>query len=238
MKIWPSIVSNVDDTVDVSDLCVIDSKTIQSFGVEQNIIRLDELGVHNRYKFGLLMVKDGQTKEEEWFANSETPESLDRFLNIVGDRVELQGYDGWSAGLDTRSGDSGTHTYVSKWKDSVLAFHVSTLIPSRLVDKQHIQRKRHIGNDIVCVIFVNGRQPFNPAAIKSQFLHVFIVVHEDMIDDQPVWRVEVAANENVNRFGPPLPPNGLFYNGDQLRSFMHAKCKRAFTSCLAENRLV
>lgn len=158
----------------------------------------------------MLSVRDGQTKEEEWFANSETPESLDRFLNIVGNRVELQGYEGWSAGLDTRSGDSGTHTYISTWKDSVLAFHVSTLIPSRPVDKQHIQRKRHIGNgkcqtvvfalslaighltfclkDIVCIVFVDGRQPFNPAAIKSQFLHVFIVVHEERIDDQFLWR--------------------------------------------------
>lgn len=104
------------------------------------------LQVHNRYKFGVLVVKDGQTKEEDWFANSETPKGLERFLNIVSNRVELQGYDGWSAGLDTRSGDSGTHTYISMRNDSTLAFHVATLIPSRPVDKQHIQRKRHIGN--------------------------------------------------------------------------------------------
>ncbi|KAI9277338.1 hypothetical protein BC943DRAFT_260147, partial [Umbelopsis sp. AD052] len=205
---------------------------LQSNGVEQNITRLDELGVHNRYKFGVLVVKDGQTKEEDWFANSETPDGLERFLNIVSKRVELQGYEGWSAGLDTRSGDSGTHTYISMRDDSTLAFHVAPLIPSRPVDKQHIQRKRHIGNDIVCVIFVDGRQPFNPAAIKSQFLHVFIVVHEELVDNQPVWRVEVVANENVGKFGPALPPNGLFYTSDQLASFIHVKLINAENAAL------
>ncbi|KAI8576819.1 hypothetical protein K450DRAFT_255136 [Umbelopsis ramanniana AG] len=231
-SIWPSIVSLVDASIDTSVLQVVHSKTLQSSGVEQNIIRLDELGVHNRYKFGVLVVKDGQTKEEDWFANSETPDGLERFLNIVSKRVELQGYEGWSAGLDTRSGDSGTHTYISMRDDATLAFHVSTLIPSRPVDKQHIQRKRHIGNDIVCVIFVDGRQPFNPAAIKSQFLHVFIIVHEELVDDRPVWRVEVVANENVGKFGPALPPNGLFYNSDQLASFIHVKLINAENAAL------
>lgn len=42
--------------------------------------------------------------------------------------------------------------------------------------------------DIVCVVFVKGQQPFNPAAIKSQFLHVFIVVHEDTWQGQIGWR--------------------------------------------------
>lgn len=43
-------------------------------------------------------------------------------------------------------GDSGEFTYTNIWKDNVLAYHVSTLIPSKLGDKQQIQRKRHIGN--------------------------------------------------------------------------------------------
>lgn len=37
--------------------------------------------------------------------------------------------------------------------------------------------------------------------------------------------VEVVANEHVNKFGPPLPPNGVFHDREQLRSFMHVKCK-------------
>jgi hypothetical protein len=48
------------------------------------------------------MIKEGQTKEEEWFSN-EHSESFERFLNIIGEKVELKGYQGWAAGLDTKS---------------------------------------------------------------------------------------------------------------------------------------
>lgn len=38
-------------------------------------------------------------------------------------------------------------------------------------------RKRHIGNDIVTVIFQDpGCEPFSPRCIRSQFQHIFIVV--------------------------------------------------------------
>ena len=42
---------------------------------------------------------------------------------------------------------------------------------------KQLQRKRHIGNDIVCVVFLEaGDTNFSPACIKSHFLHTFIVV--------------------------------------------------------------
>lgn len=108
------------------------------------------------------------------------------------------------------AGDSGEFTYVTTWQEHSIAYHVSTLLPSSQGDKQQIQRKRHIGNgkweknrfiffvvviyshawivDIVCLVFVEGKQPFNPAAIKSQFLHVFIVVHKEGSEDLARWR--------------------------------------------------
>ena len=55
-----------------------------------------------------MYVKEGQTKEEEWLSNEHDSEKLDRFLRIIGRRVELQGYTGWAAGLDTRSELLGT----------------------------------------------------------------------------------------------------------------------------------
>lgn len=38
-------------------------------------------------------------------------------------------------------------------------------------------RKRHIGNDIVTIIFQEpGALPFTPQNIRSQFQHVFVIV--------------------------------------------------------------
>ena len=46
-------------------------------------------------------------------------------------------------------------------------------------------RKRHIGNDIVTVIFQEpGCEPFSPRAIRSHFQHIFVVVRVDTHDPQ------------------------------------------------------
>jgi hypothetical protein len=80
--------------------------------------------------------------------------------------------------------------------------------------------------DIVCIVFVEGNQPFNPSAIKSQFLHVFIVVHQEEKNKKKLWRVEVVSVENVPPFGPLLPH--LFDNEKDLSDFILAKCKFIF----------
>lgn len=46
-------------------------------------------------------------------------------------------------------------------------------------------RKRHIGNDIVTIVFQEpGALPFTPKSIRSHFQHVFIIVqvHEPCTD--------------------------------------------------------
>lgn len=48
-------------------------------------------------------------------------------------------------------------------------------------------RKRHIGNDIVTIVFQEpGARPFTPRSIRSHFQHVFVVV-----------RVHDPCTENV-----------------------------------------
>lgn len=59
--------------------------------------------MHTRYKFGVLLIKEGQTREEEWFSNDHDSEPFNQFLNIIGNPVKLKGYTGWAAGLDTKS---------------------------------------------------------------------------------------------------------------------------------------
>lgn len=39
-----------------------------------------------------------------------------------------------------------------------------------------LQRKRHIGNDIVAVVFQEENTPFVPDIIQSNFLHAYVVV--------------------------------------------------------------
>lgn len=57
----------------------------------------------------------------------------------------------------------------TEFKDYEIMFHVSTLLPFMPADEQKIERKRHLGNDIVVIVFKEGNTPFLPAICKSVF---------------------------------------------------------------------
>lgn len=53
-----------------------------------------------------------------------------------------------------------------------------------------LQRKRHIGNDIVAVVFQEEATPFVPDMIASNFLHAFILVQvEEPCSDNTCYKV-------------------------------------------------
>ena len=59
-----------------------------------------------------------------------------------------------------------------------------------------LQRKRHIGNDIVCVVFMEAtKTKFVPDCIKSNFLHSFIIVQVDVENNPDLYTV--SANVNI-----------------------------------------
>ncbi|KAF7731657.1 Signal-induced proliferation-associated 1-like protein 2 [Apophysomyces ossiformis] len=230
-------------------------------GLEKEFLRFDEIGIPRCYKFGILTVRDGQETEEEWFSNSGLSREFEHFLNIIGTRVELKDYKGYAAGLDTKSrfhrmvlddsmlnhvhniaGESGDFSYMSSWNEHEIMFHVAPLMPPRH-DKQQVHRKRgkcadscECAQDIVCVVFVEGgKQTFDPSAIRSQFLHVYIVVHPEMKDGKRRWRVEVVYNDKVGEFGPKLGSPPLLYE-DELRGFLILKLINAENAALKSDK--
>ena len=53
-----------------------------------------------------------------------------------------------------------------------------------------VARKRHIGNDIVAIVFQESNTPFSPDLIRSKFLHSFIVVQvEHPNSENTVYKV-------------------------------------------------
>ncbi|EGG23585.1 hypothetical protein DFA_05718 [Cavenderia fasciculata] len=53
-------------------------------------------------------------------------------------------------GLDIRDNMTGSHPIYRCWRDYELIFHTSAKIPYK---EQQIDRKRHLGNDIVMIVF-------------------------------------------------------------------------------------
>ncbi|KAG1052976.1 hypothetical protein G6F43_004914 [Rhizopus delemar] len=228
-RLMRAAILSVCPTLDLRSFKELSSETTITTDFENDLIKYDELQIPRHYKFGVLSIKSGQTTEESWFSNTGLSKDLEDFLNIIGNKVELKGYKGYAAGLDTKTGESGEHTYISKWKGYDITFHVSALMPLKVNDKQQVLRKSHIGNDIVCIIFVEGNQQFNPKAIQSQFLHVYIIIRPESS-----VRIEVIRHKSVSQFGPSIPMPPLF-NDQDLKRFFTLKLISAENAALKSN---
>lgn len=99
---WKTIIETTVPDISYHDLVRMSKDQLLSSGIHEELVRLDETSLHTRYKFGVLLIQPGQTKEEDWFSNQHT-DQLEAFLNIIGRKVALKGYTGWAAGLDTKS---------------------------------------------------------------------------------------------------------------------------------------
>ncbi|KAG0302487.1 signal-induced proliferation-associated 1-like protein 3 [Dissophora globulifera] len=210
---------------------------------EKELAKFDETMLRFNYKFGVLLVHPGQTKEEDWFGNQmESSPAFQDFLQsgVLGQKVTLKGFERFSAGLDTRLGEAGVHSYYDTWGDGFeIMYHVSTLLPFNTEDRQQIQRKRHIGNDIVCIIFVDGDQPFIPNTIKSQFLHIFVIVHMvSLADGTKGYSVAIACDEQVPEFGPALPDPPVFRTPQELRAYLLCKMINGENAAYKAPRLI
>jgi RAP1 GTPase activating protein 1 len=136
----------------------------------------ESINEHRQYKFGILLAHDDQT-EDEMFANETTP-AFEDFLSFLGARVELQGWKKYRAGLDTKHGTTGTHSLYQGYDNHQIMFHVSTMLPREPPGSQQLERKRHLGNDLVLIVFHDGVKPFDPILIHSHFNFCFIIVRE------------------------------------------------------------
>ncbi|CAJ0585497.1 unnamed protein product, partial [Mesorhabditis spiculigera] len=197
-------------------------------GGSEMIVQYDEHVITNTYKFGVIYQKKGQTTEEELFGNATSSPAFEEFLSVLGDTVTLQGFQGYRGGLDTQHGQTGREAVYTDFRGRECLFHVSTMLPYTHGDKQQLQRKRHIGNDIVAIVFQEENTPFAPDMIASNFLHAYIVVQPiEAGTDKVRYRVAVAARDDVPFFGPTLPAPPVFRRGQDFRNFLLTKLVNA-----------
>ena len=67
-------------------------------------------------------------------------------------------------------------------------FHVSTLLPYSAEDMQQLERKRHIGNDIVIIVFQDGDDVFRPQAITSRQIQIIFLIKPETVKGKPGYR--------------------------------------------------
>ncbi|KAG9485915.1 hypothetical protein GDO78_008806, partial [Eleutherodactylus coqui] len=173
----------------------------------QMIVAYDEHEINNTFKFGVIYQQLKQVSES------------------------------FRGGLDVAHGQTGTESIYTVFREKEIMFHVSTKLPFTEGDAQQLQRKRHIGNDIVAIVFQEENTPFVPDMIASNFLHAYIVVQvENPETDCTAYKVSVTAREDVPSFGPPLPNPPVFQKNAEFREFLLTKLINAEHACCKSDK--
>uniref|UniRef100_A0AAY4ACR1 Signal-induced proliferation-associated 1-like protein 2 n=1 Tax=Denticeps clupeoides TaxID=299321 RepID=A0AAY4ACR1_9TELE len=198
---------------------------INSPRVPEQLLKLDQQGLSFQHKVGILYCQAGQSTEEEMYNNESGGPALEEFLDLLGQRVRLKGFTKYRAQLDNKTDSTGTHSLYTTYKDYEMMFHVSTMLPHTPNNKQQLLRKRHIGNDIVTIIFQEpGALPFTPKNIRSHFQHVFIIVRvHNPCTENVCYSVAISRSKDVPAFGPPIPKGVTFPKSAVFRDFLLTK---------------
>ncbi|XP_045443002.1 signal-induced proliferation-associated 1-like protein 2 isoform X2 [Pipistrellus kuhlii] len=193
--------------------------------VPEQLLKLDEQGLSFQHKIGILYCRAGQGTEEEMYNNETAGPAFEEFLDLLGQRVRLKGFSKYRAQLDNKTDSTGTHSLYTTYKDYELMFHVSTMLPHMPKNRQQLLRKRHIGNDIVTIVFQEpGALPFTPKSIRSHFQHVFVIVRvHSPCTESVCYSVGVSRSKDVPPFGPPIPKGVTFPKSAVFRDFLLAK---------------
>ncbi|XP_054729663.1 GTPase-activating Rap/Ran-GAP domain-like protein 3 isoform X1 [Anastrepha obliqua] len=222
-------------------------KEIFTADIQKDLLLLEEQEGSVNFKFGVVYMQPGQDCDDEMLSNQDASQDFEDFLHILGERIRLKGWDRFRGGLDVKGDMTGKYSVYTLYEGHEIMFHVSTLLPYSRDNRQQVERKRHIGNDIVNIIFIDqptankantacaqmsadGVQTkggsevilptaFDPTWIKSQFTHIFAVVTK--IDH--AYRLAVFCDENVPPFGPTLPNPPEFTDIAMFREFLLVK---------------
>ncbi|XP_060803682.1 signal-induced proliferation-associated 1-like protein 2 [Amyelois transitella] len=198
---------------------------VNNGGAEDQLLRLDEQCVTRHYKVGVMYCKSGQSTEEEMYNNQEAGPAFVEFLQMLGQTVRLKEFDKYKAGLDNRTDSTGLYSVYTTHQDCEIMFHVSTMLPYTPNNRQQLLRKRHIGNDIVTIVFQEpGAAPFTPKNIRSQFQHVFVVVRAiDPCTENTHYSIAVSRAKEVPLFGPPIKDGAVYPKGEVFTDLLLSK---------------
>ncbi|XP_053131916.1 tuberin isoform X1 [Hemicordylus capensis] len=146
---------------------------------ERSVQLLDQIPPYDTHKIAVLYVGEGQSSNElAILSNEHGSYRYTEFLTGLGKLIELKDCQPdkiYLGGLDV-CGEDGQFTYC--WHDDILQaiFHIATLMPTKVLDKYRCDKKRHLGNDFVSIIYNDSGEDFKLGTIKGQFNFVHVVI--------------------------------------------------------------
>uniref|UniRef100_A0A5F9D8M3 Tuberin n=1 Tax=Oryctolagus cuniculus TaxID=9986 RepID=A0A5F9D8M3_RABIT len=154
-----------------------DTLWLQSF--ERSVQLLDQIPSYDTHKIAVLYVGEGQSNSElAILSNEHGSYRYAEFLTGLGKLIELKDCQPdkvYLGGLDV-CGEDGQFTYC--WHDDIMqaVFHIATLMPTKDVDKHRCDKKRHLGNDFVSIVYNDSGEDFKLGTIRGQFNFVHVII--------------------------------------------------------------
>ncbi|XP_076040511.1 TSC complex subunit tuberin isoform X2 [Oratosquilla oratoria] len=167
--------------------------------VSRSLKILDLIQPQETHKIGVLYAGPGQFTELAILKNTCGSLRYTRFLQGLGTIHELSKVKPESVflgGLDT-TGRDGKLVYV--WHDDMMqvVYHIATLMPTLESDPNCNDRKKHIGNNHVTIVYNESGQPYKINTMKGQFNHSVIEV---VPSDHATNAVEVLCKREVSEY--------------------------------------
>ncbi|XP_045848747.1 tuberin isoform X8 [Meles meles] len=146
---------------------------------ERSVQLLDQIPSYDTHKIAVLYVGEGQSNSElAILSNEHGSYRYTEFLTGLGKLIELKDCQPdkvYLGGLDV-CGEDGQFTYC--WHDDIMqaVFHIATLMPTKDVDKHRCDKKRHLGNDFVSIVYNDSGEDFKLGTIRGQFNFVHVII--------------------------------------------------------------
>ncbi|KAG6908048.1 hypothetical protein DXG01_006410 [Tephrocybe rancida] len=162
--------------------------------VKKYTTTLDRIPVIDTHKVGILYVAPGQTDEADILSNTHGSPAYTRFLEGLGRLINLRDQlDVYAGGLDPD--EDGEYAYA--WWDDIgqVLYHTATMMPTSEDDPQCTNKKRHIGNDYVRIVWNDSGQPYKFDTLATQFQFVNIVIEPHSLGAIAAFSNNLHENE-------------------------------------------
>jgi RAP1 GTPase activating protein 1 len=86
--------------------------------------------------------------------------------------------------LDVTNNTTGLESIYENYEGTEIMFHVSTFLAHLEKKPDFVERKRHIGNDRVAIVFQDRDTIFTPKSFPSTQIRVFMIIQPVTIDNE------------------------------------------------------
>ncbi|TDH66567.1 hypothetical protein CCR75_006474 [Bremia lactucae] len=173
--------------------------------LERSLKHLDKSPTRETMKIGVIYVDKKQHTQQEILHNDNGSRAYELFLLQLGWHVDMETHRGFVGGLDTnpKSLSNGKTTLYYASSHSEVIYHVVTMMPTKASDLQQIDKKRHVGNDYVHIVWSdNVTQNYDPSTITSHFNDVQIVIYPLRKAQRGLFLIKIHMKDKVPPFGP------------------------------------